>query len=53
MKTFLSLFFFIWPEWGVPKGSAGEYNSAHMHGICWIEWYSVVRTHAFIPTVCL
>jgi hypothetical protein len=19
--------------------------------VCWIGWYSVVRTHAFIPTV--
>ena len=22
-----------------------------MPGVCWIGWYSVVRTHAFIPTV--
>jgi hypothetical protein len=28
-----------------------ETYHAPMSGVCWIGWYSVTRTHAFIPTI--
>jgi hypothetical protein len=51
METFLRPILLDLPKWGVLEGSAGECNSTLMPEVCWIGWYSVVCTHAFIPIV--